>query len=462
MTRWFSRQAEPEEELSSWSVATDRVTALARGRDRSAAWRMVLSLPLPQAVAVARPVDLARWRLRGSADRELATLLVEADPAMASAVLGSVRAACTRTVSARLAPLANAAFAFGEPVVALVLNEYASPTSPTASGVRIVTLGPEGTRHELYEGPAAHWSVCCMDDATVIARRESGARPRHDTEIVQYTPAGEVVMGNGNGLLDARVLATARGFVIGAKMTPAAYARADGAQLQLELPRHGLRRGDVLAVDAGGDRIAFADRTRILLTDAYLRPLHEHTIRSARPDFYVVALAFTTDALIVADDRGVLHRLEVGGDRIRATDVESPAPRMLSTLSPVPAWNMLVGEGGNENFFFDASSLRRVPAPAFLGDTNRVIGSFTAAPHGRFAVYKGSLFPADEDDPDRWYGAVVHDLGHPLNVLAKPLSALTPGDGATGETSHGLAGHQQDVLALVRRATELRPALVLR
>jgi hypothetical protein len=206
-----------------------------------------------------------------------------------------------------LESLCPAAFAFREPVAALNLLSEDMSTS------RIATVDRVGVGQTLYEGPAMHYSLCCLDAGTVIARREYETGRRSHSEVVEYTAAGEAVLAGGPTLLDAQVLATAHGFVVGFKLTSAAVVVADGAEAELDVARYGLRRADVLAVDAAGTRIAFADGNRILVTDDRLRPLLAHTVGSARDGFRIATIAFTADALVVAGERGELRRFLADG-----------------------------------------------------------------------------------------------------------------------------------------------------
>lgn len=440
-------------ELSSWGAAQDLAARLRADRDWPGLWQHILSLPVPQAVQAAQHLRLGRWRPPTDADDRLAQLLVGADHRTMARVVESVPAACTRSVADWVESLCPAAFAFREPVAALNLSSEDMSTS------RIVTVDRTGVRQSLYEGPATHWSLCCLDTGTVIARRESGAGPRTDSQIVEYTTAGEAVLAGGNALLDAQVRGTALGFMVGFKLVPSAFALADGVQVELDLGRHGLRGGDVLAVDATGTRIAFADGNRVLVTDARLQPLLAHTVGSARDGFTVTALGFTADSLVVAGDRGELRRFVLLPDRLAAaTTTGGPAPRVILELAPVPAWDLVVGDAGNDKYFFDASTLDRVPVPQFLGETDYVVGLFAAAPQGRLAVHEAGLFPVGQADPQERHPTVVHDLAHPLNALARPVRSLTSGDGAA-DTAYQLSPQQEDVLGVVRAAAELRPAV---
>src|SRR5690606_19661 len=205
---------------------------------------------------------------------------------------------------------------------------------------------------------------------------------------------GESVLANGFGLLDAVVDATATGFVIGTKLAGVAIAVADGEQVALDLREHGLRRADQFAVDATGNRIAFVDGNRMLITDSRLQPQHEIAVQ-ALPHGEFSAITFTEDSIVTSGrDRG-LYRWQIIGDRIRGlhSEMGSRPARQYFRLLPVPQWNLLVAEGGNANFHYDIATLESAPAPAYLcpagphddKDLSAVhaIGTFEASAHGR-------------------------------------------------------------------------------
>lgn len=455
-------------EPMSWSAVQDEAKRLGQAKQWASLWRLILSLPMPQAVQATRHLMLRKWQPRGEPDAELAALLADADHRLVSRVADSVLHASTHTLQKATYVLAPAAFSHRQPVAALNLSGDDLSTS------QIVTVDRHGIRTKLYEGPASHWSLCCIDAGTVIARREFGSGFRGDTEVVRYAAGAEDVLASGAGLLDAQVEATADGFVLGLKLSPVAVALFDGKQGKLDLAPHGLHRSDLFAVDSTGTRIAFGDGERILVTDSRLQPLHEwqplHHLAAAqlhRGD--ISALAFTTDSIITAGHEGGLHRWMIIGGQIRSIETPlSRTPRAIFRLSPVPAWNLVMGEAGNENFFFNASTLERIEAPQFLGGGNRVIGRFAASAHGKLAVYEGHLFPTKAPEASVWSSTVVHDLEHPLNFLAKPITSWTPADAevlrnrvtATSDYSpYTLSEAQRDVLGLVLKAAELRPAL---
>jgi hypothetical protein len=304
---------------------------------------------------------------------------------------------------------------------------------------RVVTVDRTGVRNTLYEGPAQHWSLCALDGETVIARREfdSGGY-RGDTELVEYTPGREAVLASGSGLLDAVVEPTATGWVVGTKLLGVAFGLADGEQEQLDLREYGLRRADLFAVDATGTRIAFADGTRLLVTDSRLQPLYDLVTESVRHGEFN-AITFTGDSIVTAGlDKG-LYRWQIIGGRIRGlyAGYES-TPRTIFGLHPVAAWNLLVAEGGNVNYHYDMATLERTRSPEFLVPTgpdnrdddlrgSRAIGTFVSAPYGRLAVYEGGLAIPTRGS-DSFYSTIVQDLEHPLNILVKPLLDLTPAD----------------------------------
>ncbi|MFD0398477.1 hypothetical protein ACFVHI_10410 [Kitasatospora sp. NPDC127121] len=180
----------------------------------------------------------------------------------------------------------------------------------------------------------------------------------------------------------------------------------------------------------------------------------------------ISAITFTADSLITAGlDRG-LQRWQVVGDRLRPLHPASfPPPRALHRLSPVPAWDLLIGDGGNENFFYDQTSLDSRTSPSFLGSLDTGIGHFESAPYGRLAVYEGGLFPPTRESADGFYSTVVLDLDHLLNLLARRLSSLSRADADRSRATRAdadrypLSDSARNVLDCLEAAAELVPEL---
>jgi len=406
----------------------------ARKRDWQSLWWLILSQPLPRAARAAAYLKRRKWYPRSEADARVADILTGIDGKDAMRVGDQIFDRTARILPSMLTAIDPVGFAVRHPVAALSLHRRDPHTST------IVTVDRTGVRETLYEGPAVHWSLCALDAETVIARREfENGGYRGDTEIVQYTPGGESVLANGFGLLDAVVDATATGFVIGTKLAGVAIAVADGEQVALDLREHGLRRADQFAVDATGNRIAFVDGNRMLITDSRLQPQHEIAVQ-ALPHGEFSAITFTEDSIVTSGrDRG-LYRWQIIGDRIRGlhSEMGSRPARQYFRLLPVPQWNLLVAEGGNANFHYDIATLESAPAPAFLcpagphddKDLSAVhaIGTFEASAHGWLAVYVGGLATFTYRSVTHFYSTIVQDLEHPLNILAKPLRALDAAD----------------------------------
>ncbi|MFJ2029189.1 hypothetical protein [Streptosporangium sp. NPDC087985] len=409
---------------------------MARKGDWQGLWWLILSQPLPQAAGAAAHLKLRKWTPRSDADARLADILTGIDPKETIRLGKELFNRTTQKLPGHLGFANPVGFSVRHPIVALDMRGHDLHTS------RVVTVDRTGVRSTLYEGPAQHWSLCALDSETVIARREfdSGGY-RGDTEIVEYTPGRETVLFHGGGLLDAVVEATATGFVVGTKLSRVAFALAEGEQETLDLAEFGIRRADLFAVDATGTRIAFAEGTRMLITDSRLQPLHDLVVESRlHSEFSFNAITFTEDS-IVTYGRGLgLYRWQVIGDRLRGLHSSlHSSPRTFFRLNPVAPWNLLVAEGGNVNYYYDIATLDRCPAPDFLvqagPDGNdddlripRAIGRFTASAYGRLAVYEGGLATHTRNSVTDFYSTVVQDLEHPLNILAKPVSTLNAAD----------------------------------
>ncbi|MEV6179662.1 hypothetical protein ACIHAR_37730 [Streptomyces sp. NPDC052016] len=405
----------------------------ARKGDWRSLWWLILSLPLPQAVGAAAHLKPRKWTPPSDADARLAAVLSGVHTKEALRLGADLFHRTTVKMPGSLRLVHPAGFCVRHPVVALDTRGRDTHTS------RVVTVDRTGVRSVLYEGPAQHWSMCALDSETVIARREfdSGGY-RGDTEIVEYTPGREAVLASGSGLLDAVVEPTATGWVVGTKLLGVALALADGEQEQLDLREFGLRRADLFAVDATGTRIAFADGSRLLVTDSRLQPLHELVVESVRHGEFN-AITFTEDSIVTAGwDKG-LYRWQIIGGRIRGLYAGyDSTPRTIFRLNPVAPWNLLVAEGGNVNYHYDISTLERCASPDFLVPTgpddrdddlrgSRAIGGFVSAPYGRLAVYEGGLAHRTRTSAD-FYSTIVQDLEHPLNILVKPVLALNATD----------------------------------
>ncbi len=419
--------------ISGGSDPAGQARKMARRGDWRGLWWQILSSPLPQAVAAAAHLKLRKWAPPSDADARLAAVLTGIDTKEAARLGADLFQRTTVRLPTTMGFANPAGFCVRHPVVALDTTGRDPHTS------RVVTADRTGVRNTLYEGPAQHWSLCALDSETVIARREfdSGGY-RGDTEIVEYTPGREAVLASGGGLLDAVVEPTATGWVVGTKLLGVALALADGEQEQLDLREYGLRRADLFAVDATGTRIAFADDSRLLVTDSRLQPLYDLVTESVRHGEFN-AITFTGDSIVTAGRDKGLYRWQIIGGRLRGLySGWDSTPRTIFRLNPVAAWNLLVAEGGNVNYHYDMATLQRTDSPEFLVPTgpdnkdddlrgSRAIGRFASAPYGRLAVYEGGLATPTRG-PDSFYTTVVQDLEHPLNVLVKPLLSLTPAD----------------------------------
>lgn len=448
---------------------------MARKGNWQSLWWLILSQPLPQAAGTAAHLKLRKWSPPSDADARLAEILTGIDAKEAARLGTALFDRTTQTVSVNLG-LNVMGFSARHPVAAVSTRGRNVHTS------RVVTVDRTGVRSTLYEGPARHWSLCALDGETVIARREfDGGGYRGDTEVVEYTPGGEAVLVEGSGLLDAVVKATATGFVVGTKLNGLALAVADGEHEELNLREFGFRRADLFAVDATGTRIAFADATRLLITDSRLQPMHQIVVERL-PHGEINAITFTEDSIVTAGyDKG-LYRWQIIGGRIRALhEGWYTQPRAFSRLSPVAPWNLLVAEGGNDNYHYDIATLERCPAPDFLVQAGpddegadlwlpRAIGRFASSAYGRLAVYEGALATRTRRSQTSFYSIVVQDLEHPLNILAKPIKALNTADAdrvrphldpssPTGAT-YPLTATERAVLEAAVEACEWAPRVV--
>ncbi|XIE81569.1 hypothetical protein AB6O49_34285 [Streptomyces sp. SBR177] len=115
--------------------------------------------------------------------------------------------------------------------------------------------------------------MACLGPDAVLALRAGTHRGR--AELVVYRPGGRTeFLANGPALVDARVLATATGFVVLPWGVPIALVAERGrAWREVDLVDLGLVRGCTHhAVDPTGQRILLAGGDRMVVTDAGLEP----------------------------------------------------------------------------------------------------------------------------------------------------------------------------------------------
>jgi hypothetical protein len=433
-----------------------RAAEMARERDWTSLWRLVLSLPAPHAVLAAGHLKRRRWRPGAPADRDLADLLAGASRREVLQVADTVPAAVARPLPGVAAQLSPAGFGHGCPTA--VVNAPAHGSHVT----RLVVVDRTGATSTAYHGPAVHDSLCCPETGIVVAVREPDAH--HPAEIVRYTADAAEVLVRGTALAEARVESTARGFAVGAAYAPLAFAMVDGELQEAHLDAYGVHRGELFAVDPTGTRIAFVAGRRLLVTDAALQPLHALDLPHESGDQFT-GVCYPGDAIITSTTTGALHVHRFVDGRLQQARPARHAPaRPAAELVPVPAWNLLVGATGGPNRCLDALTLDPRDLPHFVDGAGT--GRFSAAAYSPLAVYDGTM----TIDPRRGRESVgvgatiVHDLRHPLNALALPIGSLGPADAgmlsaALADGEYELSPSAQRVLELVRAAAELAPAL---
>jgi hypothetical protein len=429
---------------------------MARERDWASLWRLVLSLPAPHAVVAAGHLKRRRWQPGAPADRDLADLLAGASRREVLQVADAVPAAVARPLPGVAAQLCPAGFGHGCPTA--VVNAYAHGSHVT----RLVVVDRTGATSTAYYGPAVHDSLCCPDAGTVVAVREPDAQ--HPAEIVRYTADSAEVLVRGTALAEARVESTARGFAVGSAYAPVAFAMVDGELREAHLDAYGVHRGELFAVDPTGARIAFVGGPRLLVTDAALQPLHALDLPHEGGDQFT-GVCYPGDAIVASTATGTLHVYRFVDGRLqqvhRGRHATAPAA---ADLVPVPAWNLLVGATGGPDRCLDALTLDPRGFPHFVDGAD--IGRFSAATYSPLAVYDGTmtLDPRRGQESVGVGATIVHDLRHPLNVLARPIGSLGPADAAMlsaalADGEYELSHGAQNVLELVCTAAGLAPAL---
>ncbi|GGZ88988.1 hypothetical protein GCM10010371_56150 [Streptomyces subrutilus] len=390
---------------------------LVRAGDRAGLWDLMRSVPVVDAVRLAHRHRPRHWvPPEGGPGRAAAARLAARRPRAAER---AARAAAERSVW-RLAHTGGLAaperVSFGpaqRPVMAW--ETY------LASGVG----GPGGhaTRIEVYD-PAARrplWSAdhlrvgtapvaCLAPDAVAAVRGARGSVP----ELVLYRPGRTEVLARGAGLASAELLATAGGFVALSWQVPLALVVDRGRPVrEVRLADLGMERGvTACSVDPTGNRLLLASRDRFVLTDAELVPLWSEGWRRVPGEHGTVEAAVFLPAgeVVTAASTGGVHLFEEESGNPLITASRPGGPE-LDHLFAVPGWRLVGGRAavGRSAYAFDCVDLAPVPLPGPLAGAGRAV---TASPGGRFLVV----------------GDAVHDLGHPLSFIGRPVASLTPAE----------------------------------
>ncbi|MCM2388714.1 tetratricopeptide repeat protein [Streptomyces albipurpureus] len=443
-----------------------RARRLRRQRNWPELWEFILSVPVADAVRVVRQLP-RHWRPTDARERSLVARLRVAEPrplAHAARALG--RTAVIRTDD-HVLDARRLSFARARPLLAL-----ATVTKTGTEQLRLVHTDT-GERTPLYEGPARHGSFVVLPSGDVLAIRtrtrpsgqpgrpsgSSGAgtvSPSGPWELIRYAAGRADRVGDGALLGGATAVATADGYVIGLRLRSGALLSERGSALrEVDLAPFGLGRGDVVAADPTGTRLAFADGPRVVLTDTALTTAIAMSM--APPDHgNVEELVFvSTNELVTVGDRGSVFLWQaVDGQLLMVAEAKNP-PRLRQLFS-VPAWRTVGGWAPSRKrvYSFDTATLtaRGLPRPS-----RRPPRAVAASPDGRYLAYATiDRFGRG----GRGARVEVQDLLHPTAAVERPLATLAA---AELEPSWGALGplptpDQCELLLLAQTAAGLRPA----
>lgn len=445
-----------------------RARRLRRRRDWPRLWEFALAVPIADTVRVARRLP-RRWSPADPVERSLVARLRVAEPrplARAARALG--RTAVMRTDDLVL-DAHRLSFAPGRPLLAV-----ATLTRTGIEQLRLVRTDT-GERTPLYEGPAGHGSFVALPSGEVLAIRTPPSRrpsrtgdrsdrplrptgapsgaPADSWELVRYAAGRTDRIGDGALLGGATAVATPDGYVIGLRPRPSALIGGqDSAPREVDVSPFGLSRGDVVATDPTGTRLAFADGPRVVLTDTALTTAIAMTTAPPNHGNVEEIVFISANELVTAGDRGSLSLWQAVDDQLLMV-AEAKNPPRLRQLFSVPAWRTVGGRapGGKRIHCFDTATLtaRGLPRPS-----RRRPRAAVASPDGRYLAY------ATLDRFGRGAGVEVHDLTHPNAAVERPLATLAA---AELEPSWGALGplptpHHCELLLLAQTAAGLRPA----
>jgi tetratricopeptide (TPR) repeat protein len=440
-------QRPPRVAWGSAGEIDDAAARLARAGDWPGLWALTCAVPIADALRVVRRLPLRRWQPPDDAGRALAIRLADenrkaaADAAEAAIHAGTLRTADVFVNADRIS------FAPGRPFLTLNTNELDG--GQRVDRVDLLDLA-SGSRTQMYRGPEIHYALACLGPDDVVAVRDH----QMGGELVHYSGGTTYPLGDGKLFDGARIAATVDGYVVGLRLAHGALVgRPWEPPRVVDLHPFGLRRGDCVAVDPTGTRLAFADGPRFTVSDAQLTAtLAEAMISPDHGD--VVDLVFTApDELVTTGTGGRMFLWQlIAGSALLVARAEA-IPR-LRQLFAVPAWRVIGGWAHSESkpYFFDSVTLAPVGVPRNVIGGGGYLQAIAASADGRYLAYGGQL---SVDAPRRHRSfeltTVVHDLRHPSALILRPLASLGTVDlAAPTPPSQAIPPGVRSLLDLVR------------
>lgn len=445
--RRYLRERQGERRLP-WGTA-EEIEEAARDlaeRDRAAELReLVRSVPVADAVRLALRHRRPLLRDAPEDDQDVLRRLAALSPRDAAR---GAREAADRTrwrLPYQDAPpqQRGLSFAVGAPLLAW---------APTTDRVRIDVLDIEGRSVRWTAGGRGFHGdgpVVCLGPEALLAVRTAGpgataARP----ELVRYQPDGRAeVLTGGPRLVDARAVATARGYAVVLRRgrPTALVGTAAGPPREVDLYRLGVYDRPAIACDPTGERLVLAGGRALLCTDADLVPLGRESRPWLLPEDLgeVREVVFAgPDTLVIAVSSGGLYLMEATPDLGGLIPMlwTAPAPP-LTDLAPVPAWRALASRMATPTTWrswHDTIGLGYVSAPRPVVEASggdRVLTTVAASADGRYALHGGPVPSAGALLGRRpHHQSVLHDLGDPAGWVNRPVASFTPAELAALDT----------------------------
>ncbi|MFC7565271.1 hypothetical protein ACFQU9_18985 [Actinomadura namibiensis] len=393
-------------------------TRLAKAKDWPSYWELVCSVPIADAIRLARRIPRRRWSPSDDGDRELMARLAATNVRRTETLVNRAAHAATIRLPTRLFLHEDySAFAHGR--AALVV---ATVERDQREAIHCFDIG-HGRLVTLHRGEEADCSsIACLGPTEVVTFRAHGKSKIHH-EFVRHTARGTSVLARGTRLAGAHVVSTATGCVVGLRLVPCALVYDERYEARdVDLAAWGLLRGDLLTVTPSGDRLVISDGGRLIAADAELRTLlAAATVPSELGE--VVSMTFADeDLLLVSGRRGGLALWELNGTR-PLLRIQRDTP-VLRNLFAVPAWGIVGGKAHSQDHihFFDSSTLVPATVPASVRPNPQFLKTFLSSPDGRFVAFSGYL---DHRRSLEWSNE-LHDLHHLGAILQRPLGRIGP------------------------------------
>ncbi|MBC2878315.1 MULTISPECIES: tetratricopeptide repeat protein [Streptomyces] len=450
---YLVRHSEGPEERLPWGTEQEIGEAaerLVRSEEWPALWELTCSVPILDAIQLVHRFPGGCWQPPDATGRALMRRLASVDRRSVEAFTEICALAGTRQLPLAMDSTCHLAFAFGRP--------WMTCTAYGEDGLRMASVDlTTGRRQQVYQGGAYHEAVVCMGDDGVVAVRHAERNGSVPGELVRYVNGTAQVIASGAALYGAAGAATADGFLIGSRLVPTVLVGTSDGLYEADLFSIGLSRGDRLAVDPTGTRVAFAHGDRFVVTDTLMRSVYAQAVVRPHQGEITGLVMPAPDEVLTTDADGRMCRWQSVGDECHLIASAEQAPELID-LFTLTGWRIVGGWALREGmpFFLDSSTLVPVAPPRLVKDFLTELQDITVSPDRRYLVHSKGVYPSSSDGCHPQAVITVHDLEHPTAWPHRPLASLTERDRAALDVLEAPSPELRDLLNLMRAAAAYR------